>query len=80
MNFCKENGIKVPEDISIVGIDNAKLASICEVPLTTVSHPHQLLGERAAELLMQMLSQPNTENENILFEPELVSRQSVQKL
>ncbi len=80
MNFCKENNIKVPEDISIVGIDNAKLASICEVPLTTVSHPHQLLGERAAELLMQMLSQPNAENENILFEPELVSRQSVQKL
>ena len=77
LNFCKNIGINVPNDLSVTSIDNSKLASVCDVPLTTVAHPHQLLGEMAAEKMIEEISGRKTGNENVVFTPELVVRQSV---
>ena len=77
MNFCKLHGISVPDDISVAGIDDSKLATICDVKLTTVRHPHQLLGERAAEKALKMIRQPKSKYDDKLFMPELVVRESV---
>ncbi|MFA5658845.1 MAG: GntR family transcriptional regulator [Oscillospiraceae bacterium] len=80
LDFCKKERIRVPDDISIVGIDDSKLAAVCKVPLTTVRHPHQLLGERAAEKLLEIISNPSLEaNNDVLFSPELVTRNSAIK-
>ena len=79
LDFCKKENIKVPDDISIVGIDDSKLAKVCEVPLTTVRHPHQLLGEQAATKLLEMIANPNADTDDILFTPELVIRNSAVK-
>ena len=76
LSFCKKHGIRVPDDISIVGIDNAKLSRICEVPLTTATHPHQLLGETAAQKLMEAISDPGGYQKDELFIPELIVRKS----
>ena len=76
LSFCKKHGIRVPDDISIVGIDNAKLSRICEVPLTTATHPHQLLGETAAQKLMEAISDPGAYQKDELFIPELIVRKS----
>ena len=76
LSFCKKHGIRVPDDISIVGIDNAKLSRICEVPLTTAAHPHQLLGETAAQKLMEAISDPGAYQKDELFIPELIVRKS----
>lgn len=77
LDFCRKEKIKVPEDISIVGIDNSKLSRVCKVPLTTVSHPHQLVGQRAAERLFEIIDNPKAAAiSDELFTPELVIRSS----
>ena len=80
LNFCKKKDIVVPDDISIVGIDNSKLSTICDVKLTTVVHPHQKLGEKAAELLLKQMRNPLKAYEDIVFNAELVVRDSVRDL
>lgn len=76
LEFCKQKRINVPGDVSIVGIDDSSQARICEVPLTTVRHPKQQLGERAAEVLLEMIANPSQNKEDILFIPKLIERAS----
>lgn len=76
LSFCRKHNIKVPDDISIVGIDNAKLAKICEVPLTTATHPHQQLGEKTAQKLMEAIANPGAYQKDEFFTPELIVRKS----
>ena len=80
LRFCRESGIKVPNDLSVVGIDDSKYSSLCDVPLTTVRHPHGKLGEAAAEALLRCMEQPGEDMKDILFTPELVKRDSVKRL
>lgn len=80
MKFCKENAIRVPEDLSVVGIDDSRYASICEVPLTSVHHPHKKLGATAAKMLISMIENKDISCKDEIFEPELIVRDSVRKL
>ncbi len=76
LDFCKRRGIRVPEDLSITGMDDSKLSRICEVPITTVRHPHQALGECAAIKLLEMIDNPKLMPEDRLFVPDLIVRNS----
>ncbi|MFD7660612.1 LacI family DNA-binding transcriptional regulator [Actinosynnema sp. NPDC059797] len=70
-------GLRVPEDLAIVGYDDIEFAAAAAVPLTSVSQPRQLLGRTAAELLLAEARDPDGhEHENRVFEPELVVRES----
>ena len=80
LRFCRQQGIRVPEDVSIVGIDDSKYSSICEVPLTTVRHPHQVLGETAAKMLIEQMNSNMGKQEDSIFVPDLVVRDSVRIL
>ncbi len=80
LKFCRENGISVPGDLSVVGIDDSRYASICEVPLTTVRHPHSMLGSAAAEILIGMIERSRPDPADRIFTPELIVRSSVAKL
>lgn len=80
LQMCREKGIKVPEDLSVVGIDDSRYASICDVPLTTVHHPHSKLGEAAAEMLLGIIDRRAPFPEDRIFVPELIVRSSVAKL
>ncbi|MBR4555184.1 MAG: GntR family transcriptional regulator [Ruminococcus sp.] len=80
LQMCKERGIRVPDDLSVVGIDDSRYASICDVPLTTVHHPHSKLGEAAAEMLLGIIDRRNTSPDDRLFVPELIVRDSVAKV
>ena len=53
---AQEIGLRVPEDISIVGFDDIDLASIVSPKLTTVHVPHRRMGKRAAEILIEMIN------------------------
>jgi GntR family transcriptional regulator of arabinose operon len=76
MEFCRNNGLQVPDDVSLVGIDDSNLAKICEVPLTSIRHPKQLLGEQVAETLFQNIITPGAQSEGKLFAPKLIERMS----
>ena len=80
IEFCKKNGRLVPDEISVVGVDDAKLAAICEIPLTTVCHPKQKLGETAARILLEQIADPAHRAEDTLFLPKLIKRRSTAPL
>ncbi|MBR5087821.1 MAG: GntR family transcriptional regulator [Ruminiclostridium sp.] len=80
MQFCRDNGISIPDDVSVTGIDDSSYAPICEVPLTTVKHPLRRLGEAAAHALLGLIATGSRSQEDIIFAPELVIRDSVKVL
>ena len=79
ITYLQTIGIKVPDDISIMGIDNSNVASLCNIPLSTVTHPGEKLGECAAQNLMSLIKDPEI-NANKIFVPELVVRKSVKNI
>ncbi|MBH1939619.1 substrate-binding domain-containing protein [Mobilitalea sibirica] len=76
IDLLKEHGIRVPEDFSVVEIDNCEMAGIRS--LTTVVHPAEQLGKASAKLLLSMMN--GKEGKSILFPPELIVRNSVQRM
>lgn len=55
-------GLRVPEDIAILGFDDLSLAAHINPPLSTVRQPRQRLGIRAAEILVENLDKPSVED------------------
>jgi len=70
----RECGVKIPEDISIVGYDNLNFAEFLDVPLTTVSQPIIKMGTVAVIKLLNMLK--NVDEQDEIFTPELICRDS----
>jgi LacI family transcriptional regulator len=76
IQVAAEFGLRVPEDLSLVGFDDIPRASKYSPPLTTIRQPSRSIGMRAAELLCDRITQPLAQPENVLFEVELVERGS----
>ena len=51
-------GIRIPEDLSLIGIDNADIARMNRVPLTSVNHPKEHLGEKVVEHMLKLIDDP----------------------
>ncbi|GIG91472.1 LacI family DNA-binding transcriptional regulator [Plantactinospora endophytica] len=69
--------IRVPEDIALVGYDDIDFAAAAAVPLTSVRQPRQRLGQTAAGLLLGEVNEPaEHRHQQVVFEPELVVRES----
>lgn len=76
IDLMRQNGRRVPDDFSVIGIDNSELAKFSS--LTSVAHPAEKLGETAANLLLSMIN--GSVGENILFQPRLIIRDSVRQV
>lgn len=77
----KQLGIRVPDDISIVGNDDIFYAQIYPVPLTTIRAPQDEIGKRAAEILIRNIeSSTILPIERVLLDTEFVIRQSTKVL
>ncbi|WP_230126894.1 LacI family DNA-binding transcriptional regulator [Bacillus sp. CECT 9360] len=72
----KSKGLSVPEDISVIGFDDIKFASIYEPALTTISQPSFEIGEKAMELLIRLINNDNIEKEQYILADELIIRDS----
>lgn len=70
-----DQGLKVPEDVGIVGFDDIERGQYARVPLTTVRQPTALIGRRAVELLLKLMG-GKTATSRIILKPELVIRDS----
>ena len=77
LDLLEEKGVKVPEDLSIVGIDDANIAQIRD--LSSFPHPKEELGRKAAENLLHMIEDPSFDG-NYLFDAQPVRRGSVKQL
>ena len=69
-------GVRVPEDLAIVGFDDIDFAAAAAVPLTSVRQPRAELGRTAARLLLEEADGSAHVHEQVVFEPELVARRS----
>jgi LacI family transcriptional regulator len=77
LQACRELGVRVPDDVAVVGCDDIRLASLVTPALTTLRVDKQALGRRAVALLLERLSAPDKPPlaPNIV-KPELVVRES----
>jgi LacI family transcriptional regulator len=73
----RERGVGVPEDISVIGFDDAFHARHMWPPLTTVRQPMDNIGEAAARLLLELLARPDSGPLEAVIDTELVVRSSV---
>lgn len=70
-------GIKIPEDLSIVGFDNRPFTRVLEKPLTTVEQSPVLIGRAAVGLLMNRMKEPNKPAERTILPVRLLVRDTV---
>jgi len=68
--------LQVPEDIAIVGYDDIDFATSAIVPLTSIRQPSALMGETALKLLSEEALDPAQRPRRVVFQPELVIRDS----
>ena len=76
MRILAGRGIRVPEDVSVIGIDDSDLALLGETTLTSLPHPKEKLGARAAKMLLQMID-TNAPCGDFEFDTRVVERESV---
>jgi len=76
---CVTLGIRVPEDLAIVGYDDIDFAAAAAVPLTSVRQPRRELGRTAGQLVLDEAVNPDHEHQHVLFTPELVARASTRR-
>ncbi len=77
--ICVQEKIQVPEQISLVSIDNSRLTVLNQVPLTSVGHPKAKLGEKVALNLLEMIRNPEFDA-TYEFDPVLNVRESAIKV
>jgi DNA-binding LacI/PurR family transcriptional regulator len=71
------HGLRVPEDVALVGYDDISFAAAAVVPLSSVRQPGEQLGATAMQLLLEEISdRTGHRHRQIVFEPELVVRAS----
>ncbi|MDN4723815.1 substrate-binding domain-containing protein [Vibrio parahaemolyticus] len=77
INAANELGIKVPDDLSIIGYDDIHIAKFMSPSLTTIHQPKYRLGQAAVETLVRRLDDKSNEAQVVQLEPTLVVRNSV---
>ena len=80
MQAIREAGLHIPTDISVVGRNDIALAAQVEPPLTTVRVEREVLGRRAAEILIDAIRGIYPEEKRVVFPSQLVERASVAAL
>lgn len=80
MQALYEAGLRVPEDIAVVGYDDIEFAASAVVPLTSVRRPALTLGREAGRLLLEDTAEAAThEHTHVVLQPELVVRRSTMR-
>lgn len=76
MKAVRTSGLKIPDDIAVVGFDNISFSSMCDPMLTTISQPKYDLGCVTMELLIKQIQGEVKEPRDILLESKLIIRES----
>lgn len=77
MRGLAKQGIRIPQDMAVVGYDDVDFANVLSPPLTTIRQPKYELGCKAAQLLLEETQHPDYHtHQQVLFQPELLVRES----
>ena len=81
LQVMTREGLRVPDDIAIIGFDDIDFAAAAAVPLSSIRQPSEDLGKTAAGLLLDEVSNPGTHrHRQVIFAPELVVRDSTARV
>ena len=69
-------GIRVPDEIALIGYDDIDFAAAAVVPLSSIRQPSALIGRTAVEILLEEAADNSIEPRQVVFQPELVVRSS----
>jgi LacI family repressor for deo operon, udp, cdd, tsx, nupC, and nupG len=72
----KEEGLRVPQDISLAGFDDIPMAAYCDPALTTISQPAEAFGEKAVEMLIALMDGKPVTDRHLVLPFELTVRES----
>jgi len=75
---CHKRGVSVPDNLSIIGFDDVDMATYTLPPLTTIRQPRFELGQRAMQMMLDLLADQKPENQ--IVPGELVVRQTTARL
>jgi len=78
LKYIKRHNLKIPEDVSVIGIDDVPFASFYTPPLTTVSQPTVEMANLAVKLLMNQINKDDKNDEASInrLQPSLINRES----
>jgi LacI family transcriptional regulator len=80
MTTIVEAGLRIPEDIALIGCGNHPNSAHLRVPLSSIDQNSQMIGQRAAELVINLIeSKQRPRARSIILEPTLVIRASTQR-
>jgi DNA-binding LacI/PurR family transcriptional regulator len=77
MSEAQLSGIKIPQQLSIIGYDNCMYSAYFSPPLTTINQPKAKLAELAISTMIERIENPRQDGRMIMLEPNLVIRSSV---
>ncbi len=80
LNVLRETGIRVPEEVSLVGYDDIPWATLAHPPLTTVRQPVKEMAEAAVTLLLRRLLEPEGGAVKVVVPVTLVPRGSTREV
>ena len=80
LSYAKRHGLRVPQDLSIIGFDNISLSEFCDPPLSTVAQPRYDIGREAMLLLLDQLHGQSVSSGSRLLDCDLIVRGSTQAL
>ena len=73
---AKRLGLRVPQDLSVVGFDDIQFAEYCDPPLTTISQPRYEIGRQAMLMMLELLRGHDVQAGSRLLETKLIVRES----
>jgi LacI family transcriptional regulator len=76
MAAIRERGLRIPEDVAVVGFDDVPFARYATPPLTTAHLPAAELGRRAGEMLIELIGGRRPRESHVLLDTHLVVRGS----
>jgi DNA-binding LacI/PurR family transcriptional regulator len=76
LQAIRAGGLRVPDDIALVGFDDAPFVELVDPPLTTIRLPAYGLGWSAADLLIRAINHEDIQQRSVLLESELIVRKS----
>ncbi|MBD8496833.1 catabolite control protein A [Paenibacillus arenosi] len=77
IHSIQDAGLKVPDDFSIISVDNIRMASMVRPQLTTVAQPMYDIGAVAMRLLTKLMKKENVEQSQVILQHEIIHRLSI---
>ncbi|MFD1334448.1 GntR family transcriptional regulator [Oceanobacillus iheyensis] len=79
-NLCKQLGVSIPDELSIIGQDNSYIAQNANIKLTTLTHPQEQMGNDAADWVIKKLQGSKDVLNEYYYQPRLIKGETVKEL